>query len=362
MRPRAVDWSLFVLVIFEFASGLYSFLVGRPEGRWVFIVHAAVGLALIPLLVWKFRRVWPRVAEPRRWQPATLVSVLASILVLFTIGSGVYWAIVQRPVDYPNGMILHTGAAIALVIFYLWHMLLRFKPPRGRDITDRRTALGWLVALGSGFFLWGAQEAANHALDTPGARRRFTGSRRAGSPAEQTDGQVDGQELGNNFPVTMWMFDNPAPVDRDRWRVRVNGLVAQPSTFAWQELMAAPQSYLRATLDCTGGWYATPTWRGVSLAWLLDQAQPDPRTRYVRFRSVTGYRWSLPLAEARRTLLATHVVGEAGDELLSHWHGAPARLVAPGRRGFQWVKWVDEITLAAEPDAGQWAVIFTSGL
>ena len=40
-------------------------------------------------------------------------------------------------------------------------------------------------------------------------------------------------------------------------------------------------------------------------------------------------------------LLATHV----GGEPISPGHGAPVRLVAPNRRGFQWVKWVDRIAM-----------------
>ena len=64
--------------------------------------------------------------------------------------------------------------------------------------------------------------------------------------------------------------------------------------------------------------------------------------------SVTGYRWSFSLDDASGLLLATRV----GGEPLSHGHGAPARLVAPGRRGFQWVKWVTRLELHAEPDPG----------
>lgn len=354
MRARVVDWSLLTLVTFEFVSGLYSFLVGRPEGRWVFIVHAAVGLALIPLLVWKFGRVWRRVAEPRRWQPATAVSFAVSIVVLFTVGTGIYWAIAQRPVDYPNGMILHTGAAIGLLVLMLWHALLRFKPPRLRDVRHRRSALYFVAALVGGVALWGAQEGGNQAAATPGARRRFTGSRRAGG--------ANGYGRGNNFPVTMWMFDNPAPVDVARWRLHVDGLVAQPLTLDAAALAAEPPTRLRAVLDCTGGWYTEQTWVGIPVAQLLDRARPDARARYVRFRSVTGYRWSLPLAEARGALLSTHVVGDAGAEALTHGHGGPLRLVAPGRRGFQWVKWVASISLVERPDVGQWSAIFTSGL
>jgi DMSO/TMAO reductase YedYZ molybdopterin-dependent catalytic subunit len=211
-----------------------------------------------------------------------------------------------------------------------------------------------LAALASGVALWGAQEAGNRAAATPGAKRRFTGSRRAG--------QTDGYGRGNDFPITMWMFDNPAPVDVAQWRLRVEGLVAQPLLLDASVLAAAPQTRLRAVLDCTGGWYTEQTWVGISVAELLAQAQPHAEARFVRFRSVTGYRWSLPLHEAQHALLATHVAGDSGDETLTHGHGGPLRLVAPGRRGFQWVKWVESISLAARPDVGQWGVIFTSGL
>jgi DMSO/TMAO reductase YedYZ molybdopterin-dependent catalytic subunit len=69
---------------------------------------------------------------------------------------------------------------------------------------------------------------------------------------------------------------------------------------------------------------------------------------HVRVISHTGYRWSFALADARDLLLATSV----GGEPISHGHGAPLRLVAPGRRGFQWVKWVVGIELHAGPDIG----------
>ncbi len=110
------------------------------------------------------------------------------------------------------------------------------------------------------------------------------------------------------------------------------------------------------SLDCTSGFYSTQHWRGVRIGHLLDQAGLAPDARYVRFLSVTSYRWSLPVEEARQALLATQV----GDELLSHEHGFPARLVAPGRRGMEWVKWVVGIEALTSPDPGQLLSIFTS--
>lgn len=345
MHPRAVDWALFLLVAFEFCTGLGSFLVGRPEGRAFFVIHSIVGLSLILLLFWKLRRVQRRVTEPNRWQPATLVSVLTALAVLATIGTGIFWVTAQRPVAYPNGMILHTTAAIILVICYLWHLLLRFKPLRRQAVQNRRTALRFLSLFVVGGVLWGIQESVNRAFQTAGAQRRFTGSRDAGT------GDGNGA-----FPVTMWLFDNPAPLDPTTWRLQIRGAGSQPLSLSYAALRRLPQSTQTVTLDCTGGWFSTQSWQGIAVGDLLALVDLPPDAVAVSFHAVTGYRWSLPLAEVGQALLATHVGGEA----LSHGHGAPVRLVAPGRRGFQWVKWVTAIEVLTAPDRGQWAAIFLS--
>jgi DMSO/TMAO reductase YedYZ molybdopterin-dependent catalytic subunit len=103
---------------------------------------------------------------------------------------------------------------------------------------------------------------------------------------------------------------------------------------------------VRAVLDCTGGWYAAQDWRGVWLDRLLESEVGSlSRGRSVDVISVTGYRRRLPLADAPHLLLATHVAGQP----LSAGHGAPLRLVAPGRRGFWWVKWVVRIEVVDAP-------------
>jgi DMSO/TMAO reductase YedYZ molybdopterin-dependent catalytic subunit len=119
-----------------------------------------------------------------------------------------------------------------------------------------------------------------------------------------------------------------------------------------------PNDQYDATLDCTGGFASTQIWRGTRVGNLLDRAGVREGAGWVRFRSVTGYRWSLPLDEARDALLATHV----GDEPLNHAHGAPLRLVAPGRRGFEWVKWIVAVEVLTAPDFGQAAAIHWSSL
>src|SRR5439155_880676 len=82
--------------------------------------------------------------------------------------------------------------------------------------------------------------------------------------------------------------------------------------------------------------------RSIIAAGVLAAAGPDLGATRVDVRSVTGWGAGLSIHEADRTLLATHVAGEP----LPAGNGAPCRLVVPGRRGLDWVKWVTEIEVA----------------
>jgi DMSO/TMAO reductase YedYZ molybdopterin-dependent catalytic subunit len=134
----------------------------------------------------------------------------------------------------------------------------------------------------------------------------------------------------------------------------------RPSPLAAQKPSVVSCAWLECvgweSLDCTGGFYSTQRWRGIGIGRLLDSVTLHLDARYVSFISVTSYRWSLPLEEARSALLATHIA----EEPLSHEHGFPLHLVAPGRRGFAWVKWITRIEVLTEPDPVQVVSIFTS--
>jgi DMSO/TMAO reductase YedYZ molybdopterin-dependent catalytic subunit len=346
MRARIVDWSLLLLTVVGVVTGLASFLVGDPRGQFLFVAHGALGLAVLGVVALKLVRVQPRLASPVRWRVGMVAGVLTAVAALATVGLGVWWVVVQTPVNYPNGMILHTTAGLVLLGLCIWHLLLRYRPVTKRDLQDRRSFLRLGAILLGGGMAWGVVEGGLRLADAPGRARRFTGSRLA-------EGGEDGP-----FPVTMWMFDNPSPRDPADYVLTLGGAVVQARQWQLDELATFAEHSLRTALDCTGGWYTVQDWQGIRVGDLLQTVQPVGEVRFVRFTSVTGYRWSLPLEEAQSALLARRVGGIA----LTHGHGAPLRLVAPGRRGFQWVKWVQQIDLLTQADAGQWGVIFTSGL
>ena len=199
-----------------------------------------------------------------------------------------------------------------------------------RDVRSRRQFLS-AAAVGAGAFAaWQVQRPLERALGLRGAERRFTGS----------------YDAGDDFPATSWVADRPRALDTTAYRLAVTGRVSTPFSLRLDELDAGDE--LVATLDCTGGFWTNQRWYGSSLGRVLDGAGVREGARHVRVISHTGYRWSFSLDDARGLLLATGV----GGRPLSHGHGAPCRLVAPGRRGFQWVKWVVRVEVHEDPDPG----------
>jgi DMSO/TMAO reductase YedYZ molybdopterin-dependent catalytic subunit len=119
------------------------------------------------------------------------------------------------------------------------------------------------------------------------------------------------------------------------WRLRVGD-----RSFEYGELESYSDE-LEAVIDCTGGWWARQRWEGVRLSRLL----PASDSRSIAVVSVTGYGRLFPARDADELLVATRIDGER----LAAGHGFPARLVAPGRRGFWWVKWIEEIRADDRP-------------
>ncbi len=346
MSPRLTDWSIALSAVLAFMTGIVSLVSGHLQEWFIFVLHAIAGFWLLLLLWGKVRRVWPRLIHLRRWDRRTAFGLLALLLVTFALGSGIWWA-VGGAWDFAGFNLLNWHIVLGCVLAgaIVFHTFARAKRLRKRDIAGRRRAVHFSALLLGGVALWPGQQFAERVLNLPGARQRFTGSREIGSYA------------GNAFPTSSWVVDAPRPIDAQAWRLSLGGAVTMPRDFSYEELIAAGDE-LEATLDCTGGFYSTQRWRGINIGHLLDHAGLHADALYVSFISVTSYRWSLPLEEARMALLATHI----DEDPLSHEHGFPLRLVAPGRRGFEWVKWITRIEVLSKPDSGQVLSIFTSSL
>jgi hypothetical protein len=228
---------------------------------------------------------------------------------------------------------LHVIVAVAVVALLTWHVLSRRWVWRVGASRDRRAFLRLAAGGAAGVALWQGAAGLARLADLPGAERRFTGSYETGS-------------YSGRFPTVSWFTDDPDRVDVASWRLAIDGNVEEEVELDYAGLQAIAGHELEATIDCTGGWYSTQHWSGVALARLLEMARPRDGTSSIEVVSVTGFSRRFSLGEVDGALLA---LGVAGREL-SHGHGAPARLVMPGHRGFDWVKWVRLIRVHSSGD------------
>ena len=328
-------WANALLLIFllvELASGFFGLTSGSEDRAIHMQAHRVAGYGILAILIWKTAIVARSLRRPRKLA-VRAPSVLLAALLVATLALGLAWSL-AGPYRWWlfSGVSWHIYVGAALAVPLGWHALHMARESRIAFSPRRRLLMRAGVMALAGFVGWRLSEGAASAAGWSGSERRFTGSYEAA------------RYSGNAFPVVSWLNDNPAPIDAGAWRLTVRGMVERPLSLALDDLREKDAA-LDATLDCTGGWHSTQSWRGVPLDDILREAGMSPSARSVTVRSVTGYYRRFSPEAARGFLLASRV----GEGRLSRGHGFPLRLVAPERRGFEWVKWVTDIEISETP-------------
>jgi DMSO/TMAO reductase YedYZ molybdopterin-dependent catalytic subunit len=138
-------------------------------------------------------------------------------------------------------------------------------------------------------------------------------------------------------------------VNVDLWHLEIGGLVQNPATWRFQDLMGFKPTTQETTLMCISngldaGLMSNAVWKGLPLRDLLDQAGVLAGAARVRFHSVDNYTDTIPVEKAMEptTLLAYEMNGVP----LPHRHGYPLRVIVPGYFGEKQVKWLTRIEMA----------------
>jgi len=336
MPRRLVNLLLLTVSVLLAGSGVLGWLVpGAGAGLW-YDVHRLLGVTLLLALVWKvpiargsLARRLPRPRLRRSIGPG----LLAGIVALGALGLGLAWTLDLIGLETFGGyspLNVHVQAGLLLLPLLIWHLTRRWerKPPLTSLV--RRRTLAQLVGIGGAAVVgWQALEALAAAAVPVGARRA-SGSKHAGS------------FTGNALPETIWLVDGVPTIDAAAWTIQIIAAEQQITTLGLADLADLPRVTMDAVLDCTGGWWSEQHWSGWRVGDVLAMAGVDPGADGTStVASASGHYWSFSISALRPMLLATHL----GDEPLSTGHGAPVRLVAPDRRGVQWVKWVTRIEL-----------------
>lgn len=171
------------------------------------------------------------------------------------------------------------------------------------------------------------------------------------SSSREVDRLPPGQRLVQNWPVLdLGVHPN---IPRDKWRLMVGGLVAQPLRLDWAGFRALPQSDSMSDIHCVTSWSRYDNrWRGVLARDLIAAVKPLPEAQHVVLTSYDTYTTNVPLAEFADAdvLLATHWEGQE----LSREHGGPLRVIVPKLYFWKSAKWLKRIDFVAADKPGFW--------
>lgn len=162
-----------------------------------------------------------------------------------------------------------------------------------------------------------------------------------------------GQTLVKDWPV-LDLGVQP-DVSKERFRLRVEGLVMNRLAFTWDEFMALPQSEMVVDIHCVTQWSRYDNrFAGVMVRDLLAIAQPKEEAGFVSMTSYDGYTTNLTLAEfADADVMLAH---SWEGEPITRQHGGPLRLVLPKLYFWKSPKWITRIEILREDRPGFWEV------
>ncbi len=144
-------------------------------------------------------------------------------------------------------------------------------------------------------------------------------------------------------------------IERNTYRLTVDGLVGQPLTLTYNDLLAYPQISRLMDLDCVEGWSFTAKWTGPALDDIFSDAKIKPEARIAIFHTADvpeGYT-SLTVSYVKNNNII--IALKLNDITLPPDRGFPFQVVAMSKFGYKWAKWVDRIELSDNEDfKGYW--------
>lgn len=165
--------------------------------------------------------------------------------------------------------------------------------------------------------------------------------------------EYQGEKLDSIEDFRENSIKGPQSVDIETYQLEVAGLINNPLSLTYDEVLDF-QAYEKVVqLNCVEGWAVKLLWEGVLVMDLIDQADPMEEATHVIFYAVDGYATSIPLETIReRKMLLAYKMNEL---TLPPERGYPFQLVAEDKLGYKWIKWVVKIELSDDANfRGYW--------
>ena len=285
----------------------------------------------------------------------------AGVLILGALGVGSGIIATLRPSSSTTSLIAGMVAALVAVSVLRWGIgrVVELDEATNAD-TDEPTRRLFMIG-SAGVAVGGLGLAAVEGFIRPAA----IGRPPIDLPTPQTTSslppglQIDGLTPLRTPIEDFYRIDIAVSVPRreaDDWELVIDGMVRNPYTITFAELLAMPMVERDVTLTCVsnpiGGQYVGSTrWQGVLVADILRKADPEARVEQVLSSGADGFTASTPLEvmlDGRDAMIAIAMDGEP----LTRVHGYPARLLTPGLYGYVGAtKWLEKLTLTTFDEA-----------
>jgi len=144
-------------------------------------------------------------------------------------------------------------------------------------------------------------------------------------------------------------------IDKDTYQLFVDGLVDNPLSLNYTDLLAYPQISVLADLVCVEGWRFTAKWTGPTLDSIFADAGVQSEAKIAIFYSTdspVGYT-SLELSYIQDNNIT--IALKDNDITLPPDRGFPFQVIAEDKYGYKWAKWVTRIELSDDTSfRGYW--------
>jgi DMSO/TMAO reductase YedYZ molybdopterin-dependent catalytic subunit len=160
-----------------------------------------------------------------------------------------------------------------------------------------------------------------------------------------------GQYLTDKWPV---LHAGSVPeIDLSTWTFRVWGEVENELELTWEQFKELPRQETTQDIHCVTRWSRFDArFEGVHWRTIAELVKPKPSARFVVAHAEQGFTSNVPIQYVadENALLAT----EADGAPLTEEHGAPLRLIVPGKYFWKSAKWLRGLELLDHDQPGFW--------
>ena len=166
--------------------------------------------------------------------------------------------------------------------------------------------------------------------------------------------QYEGTNLSSITDFRENSIRGPQYVNLTTYSLEVSGLVRNPRSYSYAEVIEDHQNYRKVTtLNCVEGWSATILWEGILVKDIINEVGALPSAKVVIFHAYDGYTTSFPI----EYILNSNIImaDKMNNLTLPPERGFPFQLVAESKWGYKWIKWITWIELSNDTNyRGYW--------